>query len=72
MYTRDAVEYFGGKPNIVKTLGNRTKAAIYHWGDVVPLAAARQLETKSEGNLKVVAELYDEYGRIIRKTDTAA
>lgn len=71
MYTRDAVAYFGSKANIVKTLANRSKPAIYQWGAVVPLEAARELEAHSGGDLKVDRTLYTPSGRIIRKPTLA-
>lgn len=64
MKTADAEKYFGGRMGIVRALGNRTKAAIYHWEDVVPFAAAHELAAKSEGKLVVDGSLYDTRGHI--------
>lgn len=73
MLTQSAELHFGGRAGIAKALaGNRTVSAVYQWGDVVPLGAARRLATLSEGKLPVVEDMYDELGRIIRKNQTSA
>jgi hypothetical protein len=65
MLLASAVSHFQGKPNIVRALeGAWTKAAIYHWDRVVPLAAARKLAEKAGGALPVDESLYDEKGNI--------
>lgn len=64
MLTKDAEAHFGGRAGIVRTLPNRTKSAIYQWGDVVPLMAAQELAEKSEGVLKVDFSLYKTNGHI--------
>jgi hypothetical protein len=66
MLTADAERHFGTRAEIVRALGNRTKAAIYHWGDVVPFAAALQLEEISKGKVKCRREMYDPSGRIVK------
>lgn len=62
MLTKDAEAHFGGRPGILKALGNRSKSAIYQWGDTVPLLAAMELEQLSNGVLKVDLGLYKKSG----------
>lgn len=74
MLTSTAESHFGGRAGIARALnGSRTVSAIYQWGEVVPLAAARRLAALSEGAIPVVESMYDELGKIIRKpAETAA
>ncbi len=68
MLTKTAERYFEGRAGIVRALeGSRSVSAVYQWGDVVPLAAARRLATLADGKLEVVESMYDELGRIARK-----
>jgi hypothetical protein len=70
MLTQSAESHFGGRAGIAKALaGSRTMSAVYQWGEVVPLGAARRLAALSEGKCQVVEELYDDLGRIIRKPE---
>jgi hypothetical protein len=62
MLTKDAETHFGGRPGILKALGNRSKSAIYQWGDVVPLRAAMELAQLSHGVLSVDLSLYKKSG----------
>ncbi len=62
MLTKKAEDHFGGRAGILRALGNRTKSAIYQWGDVVPLRAAMELEKLSKGKLKVDIGLYNKNG----------
>lgn len=64
MLTKDAETHFGGRAGIVRTLGNRTKSAIYQWGEVVPLMAAYELAAKSQGALSVDMSLYKRNGHV--------
>lgn len=70
MLTATAESHFGGRAGIARVLTadkRRTISAVYQWGDVVPLAAAHELAELSGGACSVVDDLYDRYGRIIRK-----
>lgn len=68
MLTQSAESHFGGRAGIAKALaGNRTVSAVYQWGEVIPLGAARRLSALSEGKCQVDETLYDDLGRIIRK-----
>jgi hypothetical protein len=62
MLTKDAEAHFGGRPGILKALGNRSKSAIYQWGEIVPLMAAQELAEKSGGALRVDLSLYKSNG----------
>lgn len=62
MLTKDAETHFGGRSGILRALNNRTKSAIYQWGDIVPLMAAMELEKLSEGAVKVDLTLYKKSG----------
>lgn len=62
MLTKDAEAHFGGRAGIIRALGNRTKSAIYQWGDTVPLLAAMELEELSQGALKVDLAVYKKSG----------
>lgn len=62
MLTKDAETHFGGRSGILRALNNRTKSAIYQWGDIVPLRAAMELEQLSAGALKVDLALYKKSG----------
>jgi hypothetical protein len=65
MLTEAAVTHFKGRAGIVRALGDgRSKAAVYHWGRVVPRAAAKILAEKSDGALTVDESLYNEFGHI--------
>jgi hypothetical protein len=73
MLTQTAELHFGGRAGIARVLApKRTQSAIYQWGEVVPLAAARDLALLSGGAIGVDDGLYDQYGRIARKTQGAA
>jgi hypothetical protein len=73
MLTQTAESHFGGRAGIARVLApSRTVSAIYQWGEVVPLAAARQLAELSGGAIAVADNLYDQYGRILRKSQGAA
>lgn len=64
MLVKDAEEYFGSRLAIIKALGSRTRSAIYQWDEVVPLMAARELESLTNGALKVDYGLYGKSGHI--------
>jgi hypothetical protein len=71
MLTQSAESRFGSRAAIARALaGHRSVAAVYHWGDVVPLAAARRLAA-IDGELVVDESLYDEFGKIIRRQEQA-
>ncbi|HEY3494559.1 MAG TPA: hypothetical protein VGK73_07730 [Polyangiaceae bacterium] len=73
MLTKTAETHFGGRAGIARALGpSRTVSAVYQWKDVVPLAAARKLAELSGGVVPVVDDLYDQYGRILRTSHSAA
>jgi hypothetical protein len=63
MLTKDAEAHFGGRPGIIRALGNRSKSAIYQWGDLVPILAAHELAALSKGKLKVNLALYKDAAR---------
>ena len=68
MLTQTAESHFGGRAGIARALAtHRTVSAIYQWGDIVPLMAARELAEKSGGAIQVDESLYDRYGRPLRK-----
>lgn len=63
MLTKDAEAHFGGRAAIVSAMdGRRTKSAVYQWGEIVPLIAARELEIISGGALRVNYALYGKSG----------
>lgn len=69
MRTKEAEAVFNGRMGIVRALGNRTKAAIYAWGDVVPFKAATEL-AQLDSRLQVDHSLYNQFGHI--RADRAA
>lgn len=72
MLLSSAIQHFGSRHAIAKALaGSRSVSAVYQWGEVVPRAAAKRLETISNHALVVDESLYDELGNI-RKTEQAA
>lgn len=73
MLTKSAEKHFGSRSDIARVLkGRRTVSAVYQWGDVVPLMAARTLAELSEGKVPVDESLYDQYGRIESKSNPTA
>ena len=68
MLLKTAEDFFGGCAEIAQRLSSsdmRSVQAVYQWKKkgVIPLAAARQLESLSKGKVKVDPSLYDQYGR---------
>lgn len=67
MLRQAVLDYFGRRADVARALGDtRTASAVYQWGAVVPLAAARRLEKLTRGKLRVNPELYDEFGHAIK------
>ena len=65
MLKADALAHFGLHSDIARALQPHwSTAAVYLWGEIVPLAAARKLAEVSGGKLVVVEELYDAKGNI--------
>lgn len=72
MLTKDAEAHFGGRAAIVKAMGDlRTKSAVYQWGEIVPLIAARELEVISGGALRVNYSLYSKSGHAPKSSASA-
>ncbi|MDE2098663.1 MAG: hypothetical protein KGL39_15520 [Patescibacteria group bacterium] len=67
MKTSAALAYFKSQAKIAQQLG-LSRAAINHWGDVVPLESALALETLTAGALPVDRSLYPVLARAKRKT----
>lgn len=67
MFKAEAIAHFGGRrADLVRALEpDWSSSAVYLWGDIVPLAAARKLAERSGGKLAVVEDLYDTHGNII-------
>lgn len=70
MLLKTAESYFGSCRAIADQLSSsemRTLQAVYSWKKkgVVPLAAARQIESLTKGKVKVDPTRYDQYGRVI-------
>jgi len=64
MLVDTAVAFFGSKPAIARALsGKRSTSAVYQWGRVVPLGAAKRLAAISDGAIGIDETLYDENGR---------
>lgn len=57
MKTSAAVKFFGKRIRIAEVL-KVTRAAVYQWGDVVPLVSAYELERLSGGKIRVDHGLY--------------
>lgn len=57
MRTSAAVKHFKKRIRIAEQL-KITRAAVYQWGDIVPLASAYELERLTGGKLKVDHALY--------------
>jgi hypothetical protein len=74
MLKQTALAHFGGRrADLARALHPAwSSSAIYLWGDIVPLAAARKLSELSGGKLEVIEDLYDEQGNIIKKEKQSA
>lgn len=59
MYVKKAAKYFGSKKRLAETIGV-TPQAVTHWGALLPLARAAQVEFMTRGRLKVNFALYME------------
>lgn len=57
MLTNDAVKYFGSKKKLADALGLH-RSAISNWPDVVPRGRAFEIESVTDGKLKVDPSLY--------------
>ena len=57
MKTDDAIEYFGGISATAKAIGI-TRAAVWQWGETVPIASAMKIEIASKGKLKFEKSAY--------------
>lgn len=55
MLTKSAIEHYGSVSALAAALGITT-AAVYQWGEVVPLLRAYQLERLTSGELAVNEE----------------
>lgn len=57
MRKQDAIDFFGGIPELAKALGIG-RHAIYQWPDTVPELRARQLAELTKDGLKFNSTLY--------------
>jgi hypothetical protein len=57
MYKKDVINHFNGAQAIAKAL-EISKQAISGWGDVIPRGAAYEIESITDGELKVDRAVY--------------
>lgn len=63
MRTSTAVSHFGGRAGIVRALAPKwSKAAVYKWGQIIPLIAALEIQRITRKKLRVDMSLYKHSG----------
>ncbi|MDU5473989.1 MULTISPECIES: Cro/CI family transcriptional regulator [unclassified Pantoea] len=69
MYTKDALNFFGGsKSRLAAAAGVRTPS-VYKWGLLVPEAHAARLQSASDGELTYDTRIYDAHRKAKRNGD---
>ncbi|TMO43422.1 hypothetical protein CWC25_12350 [Pseudoalteromonas sp. S4389] len=67
MLRKDVIEHFGSATEVVKRLTNLSHGAVSQWEEVIPMGRAYEIQSITNGKLKVDLTLYNR-----KQPDTAA
>ncbi|MGR3982499.1 Cro/CI family transcriptional regulator [Pseudoalteromonas sp. 1181_04] len=59
MLRKDVIAHFGSATEVVKQLTNLSHGAVSQWEDVIPMGRAYEIQTITNGKLKVDRNLYN-------------
>lgn len=58
MLRKDVIAYFGSATEVVKQLTNLSHGAVSQWEEVIPMGRAYEVQSITNGQLKVDLRLY--------------
>lgn len=64
MWTKDALDYYGGASAVADAIGI-SPSAVSQWGEVIPFYSATQLHLATMGQISLEPEHYGNGGRIL-------
>ncbi|WPJ21817.1 DNA-binding transcriptional regulator [Pseudoalteromonas phage vB_Pun_Y3] len=59
MLRKDMIAHFGSATEVVKQLTNLTHGAVSQWGEIIPMGRAYEIESLTNGAMKVDLSLYE-------------
>ncbi|KAA5936463.1 transcriptional regulator [Pantoea sp. Bo_2] len=69
MYTKDALNYFGGSKSRLAAAAGVKTPSVYKWGTLVPEGRAARLQSASNGVLIYDTSIYDAHSKFKRNGD---